>query len=275
MQFVEANTMATTQKTHSQAAAAFLGDMYARWTLDCLVEIAHAISIDYFSGPEYYQGEDAPDDIVDLWLSYGSVRNFPNKTQRHILAAPIFGDSDGYPSKGAKAPDDHFHTQDLDTLFQACIAAQMATAAESRVGLDAFVVTALPPFKSYLEGFPGKAALVAYGQIQAVSNSAFAILRSDTVSSRFIGTHTKISPAWPLLTSDSNGDKLIAECVFKLKVDGLEMPKDFPDLRALAQAGQQALEAIVQPSSDLADLIAKTYSWAMFTGSYKPYGGKQ
>jgi hypothetical protein len=77
--------------------------MYARWTLDCLVEIAHAISIDYFSNPEFYQGEDTPDKIVDLSLSYGSVKNFPDKDQRHILAGAILGDSDGYPSKVAMA----------------------------------------------------------------------------------------------------------------------------------------------------------------------------
>jgi len=52
--------MAETQKGQSQTSAAFLGDMYARWTLECLIEIAHAISIDYFSNPEFYQGEDVP-----------------------------------------------------------------------------------------------------------------------------------------------------------------------------------------------------------------------
>jgi hypothetical protein len=261
-------------KSHSQAAAAFLGDMYARWTLDCLVEIAHAVSIDYFSGPEFYQGEDAPDSIVDLWLSYGSVKNFANKAQRHTLAGAILGDCDGYPSKEATAYNDPFH-QDRDPLFKACIAAQTATSAESREGLNQQVLQALPNFQSYLAGFVGKAARVAHDQIKAVSDTAFAVLRSDTVSSRFIGTHVHISGDWPLQASDPNGDKLIAECLFKLKVEGLDMPNDFPNLRALAQAGREALDAILQPSTNLEDLVRKTYSWAMFTGSYTPYTPKQ
>jgi hypothetical protein len=60
-----------------------------------------------------------------------------------------------------------------------------------------------------------------------------------------------------------------------LKVEGVDLPKDFPSLRALAQAGNEALEAIVDQATDLDDLIRKTYSWAMFTGGYEPYTGKQ
>jgi hypothetical protein len=95
------------------------------------------------------------------------------------------------------------------------------------------------------------------------------------VSSRFIGTHSGISKDWPLEKSDPNGDKLIAECVSKLKVEGLDMPSDFPNLRALAQAGREALDAILQSTTNLEDLIRKTYSWAMFTGGYAPYTAKE
>ena len=132
------------------------GDMYARWTLDCLVEIAHAIAIDYFSSPEFYQGEDTPDFIGDLWASYGFSKFLPNREQRHTLAGAIFGDSDGYPAKGGAAYKDAFH-EDRDPLFKACIAAQTATSAQSRDGLNQQVLQALPNFQSYLGGFfPGK-----------------------------------------------------------------------------------------------------------------------
>lgn len=265
--------MAQTDQGYTQNATAFLGDMYARWTLDCLVEIAHAISDDYFSSPEFYQGTAAPDEIVDLWMSYGSVKNFPNKDQRHTLAGAIFGSSDGYSSTGGTATNDAFH-QNRAPLFKACIAAQTATSAESRDGLNQQVVQALPNFQSYLGGFPGKAARVAYEQIKGVSQTAFAILRSDTVSSRFIGNHAHISEEWPLQTSDPNGDKLIAECLSKFKV-AADMSKDFPSLRAQARAGKEALETIVLPQTDLDNLVSKTYSWAMFTGLYEPYNGKQ
>jgi hypothetical protein len=259
--------MATTRES------TFLGEMYARWTLDSLVEIAHAIAIDYFSSPEFYQGDDVPDEILDLWLSYGSLKCFPNKDQRRILAAAIFGESDGYPTpSGVTSYNDKFH-QGRDTLFKACIAAQTATSAQSQVGLDFPVTTALPSLRSYLDGFAGKAAETSYEQLKAVSDVAFAILRSDTVSSRFINVHSSISDEWPLRKSDANGDKLISECISRLKVDGIDLKMPFPDLRALAQHGQQALDTIVGPSRELKEIIQKTYAWAMFTGNYSPYTG--
>src|ERR1700743_1748010 len=144
--------MSETYQADAPYTYAFLGDMYARWTLDCIVEIAHAVSEDYFSSPEFYQGPDAPDDLIDLWLSYGSVKNFPDRTQRLTLAGSIFGASDGYSTKNATPVADAFH-QNRDALFKACIAAQTATSAESRDGLNQQVLQALPNFPSYLGGF--------------------------------------------------------------------------------------------------------------------------
>jgi hypothetical protein len=270
---VQEAKMPERHQSDPEVTATFLGDMYARWTLDCLTEIAHTISDDYFSSPEFFQGNDAPDDIVDLWISYGTAKNFPNRDQRYTLAGSIFGASDGYSVKGATPPTDAFH-QNRDVLFKACIAAQTATSADSREGLNQQVRQALLPFQSYLGGFPGKAARVAYDQIKAVSDTSFAMLRSNTVSSRFIGSHAPIADGWPIQTSDANGDKLISECASKFKTDKSGMPTDFPTLRALARAGKEALESIVQPKTDLDGLVSKTYSWAMFTGMYEPYARK-
>ena len=272
--------------------AAFLGDMYGRWTLDCLVEIAHAIAIDYFYSPEFYLGDDTPEKIVDLWLSYGSVKNFPNKDQRYILAGAIFGECDGYASTGmamtampgmtatpgmtampGMTAEKHAFHANREPLFQTSILAQTATSAQSIEGLNTTVLlAALPEIRSYLGYFPGKAARIAYEQIKAVSDVSYEILRSPTVSSRFTGIHCHILDQWPLQGPDPNGDKLIAECVRQLKVD-VQVPKDFPHLRTLAQVGKEAIEAILNPDAPLDDIIQKVYTWAMFTGKYPPYTG--
>src|SRR5215467_13710866 len=73
----------------------FVGDIYARWTLDCLVEIGYAISVDFVNRPYLYKGQDIPDNIVDLRISYGSDPGFPNTVQRQAIMLPIFGRSDG------------------------------------------------------------------------------------------------------------------------------------------------------------------------------------
>ena len=249
----------------------FLGDMYARWTLDCLIEIAHAVSIDYFSSPEYYQGEDTPNNIVDLWLAYGSAEGFPKADQRHLMAAAVFGDSDGYPApQSATIKNDSFH-QNRDPLFAACVAVQTASAAQARPGLEQQVALSLTTFRNYLIAFRGKAARLAFNQLQVISNLAYEILRSESVASRFIGKRRDpISKDWPLQQDDPAASILIPEILSQLTVEGVNPQLQFPVLRAVAQSGNDALEQILKvPPKNLDELIQKTYSWATFLQNYR------
>lgn len=249
----------------------FLADMYARWTLDCLIEIAHAVSIDYFSSPEYYQGEDTPDDIVTLWLAYGSAVGLPRGAQRHLMAAAIFGDSDGYPGpQSATMQNDSFH-QNRDPLFSACIAVQTASAAQARPGLEQQVALSLTTFRNYLIAFRGKATRLAYEQLRLISDLSYEILRSESVASRFIGKRRDpISKDWPLRQDDPAASILIPEILSQLTVDGVDPKLQFPVLRAVAQSGNDALEQILKvPSKNLDELIQKTYSWATFVQNYR------
>ncbi len=49
-----------------------IGHLYATWTLDCLIEIGGAVSVDLITRPQLYLSEDIPDTIVDLRMSYGN-----------------------------------------------------------------------------------------------------------------------------------------------------------------------------------------------------------
>jgi hypothetical protein len=251
--------------------AHFLGDFYSRWCLDCLVEIARAVSADYFANPEYYQGDDAPDEMVDMWISYGCVPSFPNTDQRNTMAAAILGSSDGYASQSTSGGGgDSFH-QNRGPLFAACIAAETSSAAQNRASLEQQVTVALPAFRNYLIAFQGKAAGVSHQRVRSISEVAFEILRSDTVFSRFTGKRANaISNRWPLQEDDPGANILVPEILARLEVQGVDPNLQFPLLRAMAQAGQEAIEEIarVPNPARLGDLIKKTYSWAVFTQSY-------
>src|SRR5262245_5369754 len=72
-----------------------IGRLYAIWTLDCLIEIGYAISVDFITRPQLYLNEDIPDAIVQLRMSYGTDAQFPNTAQRQAMMMPVFGRSDG------------------------------------------------------------------------------------------------------------------------------------------------------------------------------------
>src|SRR6516162_4721802 len=77
-----------------------LGLMYKRWTLDCVVTIAHAVSLDFSNRPELYQqiADDTATNLTNLQSNYGFQANFQDMTIRQRLMKPIFGPSDGHSS---------------------------------------------------------------------------------------------------------------------------------------------------------------------------------
>ena len=159
-----------------------IGDLYARWTLDVLVDMARAISVDYSARPDFYR-EAVPDHIVDLSSSYGYARNFPDRHQRGGMCSPILGLSDGFRlPKGVAKITDKFH-QYREPLFEACIKFTERTIGDSRGGLREAIVQALALFASMLRTFEGHSARSTHGQIHSVTELTYEILRNSTVAS--------------------------------------------------------------------------------------------
>ena len=74
--------------------AARAADLYAKWTLNGLIELAHAVSLDVFVRPHLYRS-DIPDGVVALRMAYGFAPGFADSAQRRALTVPILGSSDG------------------------------------------------------------------------------------------------------------------------------------------------------------------------------------
>src|SRR5207248_2390717 len=70
--------------------------LYARWTLDCVVEAALAIASDYRT--RYRQYRDVSNDVArvlaDMKSKVGSDPAWPNKDQRTAMTLPLLGPSD-------------------------------------------------------------------------------------------------------------------------------------------------------------------------------------
>jgi hypothetical protein len=244
--------------------------MYARWTLDRVVEIVHMVSIDYVARPDFYNGP-VPDEIVDFRSSYGYLRNYPDMHQRRSLNYPVFGLSDGYSSPaGATTPIDKFH-QYREPLFKSCVAYTERSIADSKGGLEA-VIQAMTFFPSYLRTFDGHSIKSSYGQIHFISELSYELLRSSTVSGAF-GVTPVAAGAWPLKADDQRGSQLIGtiSSALQLKDYGLSQ-EAFTKLRILAQDGSEALEAILVEDPTSPDhfekLVQEIYTWAISFRNY-------
>lgn len=263
----------TNANSHTEFAAQF-GDRYARWILDFLIEFAHAVALDYVAQPDFYRGSDVPEHIVELFSSYGCLRNYPNKEQREALNQPVYGLCDDYvPTKGVLVVTDQFH-QLREPLFRSCIAYEERNITDATRGLRQNVIDAMTYFPTYLRSFQGQSFKSGYHQIQSLSDLAYAILRSHTVSGVFgVVQPPDIAPSWPLQGDNQSAAQLVARISTKLEVGSSVITQQQESLlRSVAEEGREALVAVLRedPLGDdhFGELVSKVYSWAKTIDNY-------
>jgi hypothetical protein len=241
----------------------FIGDVYARWTLDCLVEIGYAIAVDFVNRPQLYQSDVIPDNIVRLRMSYGTTPAFPNAAQRQGIMAPIFGRSDGLKPDATNASSSFQMAR--KKLIDACIAYSERAVDTGIPMLEERVRSALVPLTAQLFGLRGRSLELGGGQIQTITGAMFDILVSPGVTQVF--SVTEVQRDWPLHSIDPNGAKLVetAGVTLALSPDYKLSYTRFVLLQRVAQEGARALSVVVttdpKSESQLQSLITQCYTW--------------
>jgi hypothetical protein len=263
--FARRNIMATVRTESSDQFPTLIGQLYARWTLDCLIEIAYAVSIDFINRPSSYKG-DIPKEIVNLRMSYGTDANFPNTAQRPVMMMPILGRSDGLKPDVSNAASPFYSAR--KSFFDACVAVQVRTVDTALSTLEGVARAEILAFRNYLDNLRGTSVEQSAKQITAVSNSAINILTSKGVAAVF-----GLPPAgqsWPLKSIDSNGANLVDAVgkILPLAPDYKLSFQKFNQLQLAAQAGDRALPLVftadVTSEEELKNLIEEGYRWWKF-----------
>jgi hypothetical protein len=243
-----------------------IAGLYFYSTLDCLVDLAYAITRDFFDRPHLYTdlGGIAPK-MAKLNVRYGKDERLLSKEQRKLIFSSVFGE--------AKGPLDD--RGDFYRLKHELIDA--ATAFSERVydtGEDMLrerVRTAHRPFKEYLSGLFGDSIRWSKEESLAwlTEEVCYPILRQGKVASIF-GIARAPRANWPY-TEDANADKLVEELAKRFKgSNGTIIPltrEYFSNLQRTALRGAEALATIIEYKEtdttidDLNRLILKCYSW--------------
>lgn len=238
-----------------------IGNMYSQWTLDCVVELAYGVSNDFVNRPHLYQNRDIPDQIVDLRMSYGTGRYFPNMQQRQVMHLPIFGRSDGQRPDGSASP---FHLA-RKKLIDASIAYSERVYDTGLAMLKERLRSAVIPLRSHLQSVAGRSVEASYDQSRNVFDLAIAILTSPDVV-RVFGVE-QAEAGWPLDADDPNGAKLVGAIGVTLKFppDYMLTFDKFILLQRVAREGREALKLVLltDPGSDqdVENLVTKVYTW--------------
>lgn len=247
-----------------------VGDMYARWTLDCVIEIAYQVSLDFVGRPEFYKSNitaDVSAQIVSLRMEYGTKVELPNMAQRASINTPVFGPSDGVGPSAVAV--DKFRSL-RKPLLDACTTFAERTVVDADQGIKQAILSALELFQLYLSSYDGASIRAGYDQTVGVSNLAYSVLGSAGVTQVF-GVNSQIDSGWPLRSNDANGALLIRAIGEKLQLTpGLVFTEEkFQRLRRVAQQGELALTSIIDgvpetaSHDDLGRFVASVYTWAV------------
>jgi hypothetical protein len=262
--------MATTGAANQPTRGQILGLTYRRWTLDCIVNIAYAVSLDFSQRPELYQdvGDATADTLTQLQSDFGFEANFPNVTTRQMLMAPIFGTSDGH---GNGNDGSTFQTSRLPVLAAAADFSENAQPTAFPM-LRERVRSAVVPFRTHLIDLKGASINQTQKRTQAIFDTSQTVLKDPTVSGVF-GINGNIDNDWPLTSTDPQGAKLVEKITTQLTSlpYGVITKAMFVRIQRIAEKGDQAIRIIIDqniedPKFDLDPLIAELYSWGSDLG---------
>jgi hypothetical protein len=247
-----------------------LGLLYRRWTLDCVVTIAHAVSLDFSDRPELYQriNADTASRLTELQGSYGFQANFPDIQIRERLMKSIFGQSDGH---GTGNDGSEFQTFRLPVLKAAAGFSENAQPITFPANREA-VRNAIVSFRAHMTDLSGASLSQTDKRISHIFDVAQTILKDDNVACVF-GINAKINQGWPLQSTDAQGANLIEKITtyFGALLPYGVIPRSmFVHMQRIAEKGFQSIriilheteaETIEKPEFDIDPLITELYAW--------------
>jgi hypothetical protein len=241
-----------------------IAGLYLYQQLDELIDLARAVSFDFFARPQLYDDlEDSTivSDLARLHARYGHNEKFLAREQRHMIY------------EGAFTAGEAQFTGGRDALLYA--AAKFAERAYN-TGEDMLRTAwrdAARTFKAYLTTLPGTSLSWTRGTVlpEMTDRTAYRILRDDGIRAVF-GQLKAVDEEWPYQV-DGKGDELVEEAVKRLHESGLYEPAGallnrdrFGKIQRVALRGAEAIAAIIEyddrPDRDVVNhLILKCYSW--------------
>lgn len=255
--------------------AGVLDEMYRRWTLDVVVDLAYAVALDYSKRRLQYEDVRAQAGTLSSFrFRTGTDPAWPNADQRMTTFTPIFGPNDTKPGG------------DRTGRFQAGAAAvrNAAVAFSNRppdegaaVKREAFRAAA-NTLAGYLASVAGRASLAqANAETLPVFNEAQAVLTNVNVARAFNGLRPAAAANWPRGVPagpvlDADGDALLEEISRRLKIPATaEMTQQkFSVAQRVAHYGALTISSLLAnrhaPDVNTANidaLIGDAHNWAM------------
>jgi hypothetical protein len=245
--------------------------IYARWTLDCVVEAALAIANDYRT--RYRQYRDVSGGVArllaDMKSKVGADPEWPNNDQRTAMTVPLIGPSDADASTEPTGP----FSEGAKALRAAAIAYSERVYNTGEPMLRQAFVEAARHFHAYLTTLGGSVVANADHDTKPIFENSTKILSDEGVAKAF-GLPAAPAHSWPVPDPiddrggaylNGDGAYLIEEVARVLQNGKGIAPQQFLSLQRAAAAGARTISGVLRNQQEEADptpLIGDAYNWA-------------
>ena len=240
-----------------------LAQMYARWTLDAVVELVHAVSHDITKRPYEYANLDGGVArlLVEFRARTGTAPEFPNLEQRTAIYSSLLGPSDAKPPPNQTS---QFHRAS-SAVREAAIAFSERVHDTGEDSLREAFRAAVSGFREYLKPLCGTPLELGSDLIKVSFGTSAMVLRETTVASAF-GMRPPPDDRWPLAGPDGDGAVLLEKISKTLSpaTTGTISAEKFLVLQRVAQFGAATINGALADDweKNIKSLIETAYSWA-------------
>lgn len=254
-----------------------LPDLYARWTLDCIVDAALGVAHDFIKRPRQYhaaQKEDCRNRLANFRDRLGSDPDWPNAAKRAAIYGALVGPSDAKPGEKPHP----FHHAAMVLRDAAAAYAERVHDSGEHMLKQAFL-DAADSFKAYLQTLEGAVLDDASVRTANVFNQALEVLRDENLTRAF-GLQPASPNPWPVDgAKDGKGAALIEEITRTLQPSAgpLVSLQQFLTLQRVASRGKTTIERVLagayaapdgadktvqnQADEELHKLLTDAYAW--------------
>jgi hypothetical protein len=224
--------------------------------LDCLVDLAYLVSLDFFDRPQLYRHvtEDVVSDLTKLRARYGHHEDFLSREQRHEIFAGVFGEGEGAElwNGATVAPPAGSFAGLRDQALAAAAAFGERVYSTSEELLRATMRIQHVYLKDYLQRVTGASVKWSRDHVlPAITERCYRILRNPQIAARF-SVDRAPSANWPV---EINGDgSTLVEQISTTSIRGSAEPisrEIFDEKHQLALQGAQALVEIMGYKGEL------------------------
>jgi hypothetical protein len=254
-----------TETSPPESRKSAIADLYTIWTLNCIIDLAQLMALDFVWRPTRYQllDERAAALLTSFRTLVGRDPDWPGRFQRIMVLYPYFGRS---AIVTAASDRSQFQRLGSQMRYSASLVVERSASGAQREALVRPFMSSVQALSLFLQQQNGRALASSAPQVASIFRSASELFGNESVAAAFGRPAT--SDDWLLRGVDQRGAEIVyaVSVGLGLRVGSRVLKERFTALHKVALDGHTLLETLDRIAPDEVErnsdrLLLMAYEW--------------